>query len=82
MGYEEKIVLTVFSLVAISWITRSFVLQNFIPGIDDTVIGVTCAFALFLIPNKDKTGKVLDWNTVLKLPWGILWLFGGGLALA
>ena len=82
MGYEEKIVLTVFSLVAISWITRSFVLQNFIPGIDDTVIALLGAFALFLIPNKDKTGKVLDWNTVLKLPWGILWLFGGGLALA
>lgn len=82
MSYEEKIVLTVFTLTAIAWITRSLVLEKFIPGIDDTIIALLGAFALFLIPAKNKKGKILDWDTVLKLPWGILWLFGGGLALA
>lgn len=82
MSYEEKIVLTVFSVTALAWITRSLFLQKFIPGIDDTLIALFGAFLLFLIPAKNKNGSILDWDTVLKLPWGILWLFGGGLALA
>ncbi|MGO4889990.1 SLC13 family permease [Anaerobacillus sp. MEB173] len=82
ISYEEKIVLTVFTLIAIAWITRSFILQSFIPGINDTIIALIGAFILFLIPAKNKEGKLLDWDTVKKLPWGILWLFGGGLAIA
>ncbi|WLR58847.1 SLC13 family permease [Guptibacillus hwajinpoensis] len=78
MSYEEKIVLTVFSITALAWMTRSLFLQKFIPGIDDTLIALFGAFLLFLIPAKNKNGGILDWNTVLKLPWGILWLFGGG----
>ncbi|MED1603184.1 DASS family sodium-coupled anion symporter [Alkalihalophilus marmarensis] len=82
ISYEEKIVLAVFTFVALAWITRSFFLQNFIPGIDDTMIALIGAFLLFLLPAKNAEGKLLDWETVKKLPWGILWLFGGGLALA
>lgn len=82
MGFEEKVVLAVFSLVAIGWITRTFLLENIIPGIDDTVIALLGAFLLFVIPAKNTSGTILDWDTVKKLPWGILWLFGGGLALA
>src|SRR5699024_6382745 len=38
---------------------------------------------LFIIPSKNKPGdRLLDWNTALKLPWGILLLFGVGLAIA
>jgi solute carrier family 13 (sodium-dependent dicarboxylate transporter), member 2/3/5 len=82
MGYEEKIVCSVFMLTALFWITRSFVLKYFIPGIDDTIIALIGAFTLFFIPAKNKVGNLLDMETVMKLPWGILWLFGGGLALA
>lgn len=82
MSYEEKVILTVFSIVGVAWITRSFVLSKLIPGIDDTVIALLGAFVLFLIPSKNQAGKILDWDTVQKLPWGILWLFGGGLAIA
>ncbi|WP_100401185.1 SLC13 family permease [Bacillus sp. FJAT-44742] len=82
ISYEEKIVLAVFSLVAIAWMTRSFLLEGFLPGIDDTIIALIGALLLFLIPSKNQDGKLLDWETVKKLPWGILWLFGGGLAIA
>ncbi|PID14000.1 anion transporter [Sporosarcina sp. P34] len=82
MSFEEKVVLSVFLFIAIGWITRSFLLQKFIPGIDDTTIALLGAFILFIIPAKNKSGNILDWDTVKKLPWGILWLFGGGLALA
>ncbi|MBY0157220.1 SLC13 family permease [Cytobacillus oceanisediminis] len=82
MSFEEKVVLTVFTLTALAWITRSFILKNYIPGIDDTIIALIGAFILFLVPAKNKAGNILDWDTVMKLPWGILWLFGGGLAIA
>jgi len=82
MSYEEKVVLTVFSLTGIAWITRSFVLNDLIPGLDDTLIALMAGILLFVIPAKNKEGSILDWNTLSKLPWGILWLFGGGLALA
>ncbi|AKG73584.1 SLC13 family permease [Salinicoccus halodurans] len=82
MSYEEKVVLTVFTVTALAWISRSFFLNNFIPGLDDALIALLGGVALFLIPAKNKPGAIMDWNTALKLPWGILWLFGGGLALA
>jgi len=83
LSFEEKMVLGVFSLTAVAWISRSFVLKHFIPGIDDTIIAMIGAILLFLLPaSKDKGGKLIDWESAVKLPWGIILLFGGGLAIA
>src|SRR5699024_2493594 len=80
---EEKLVLLVFSLAAFSWITRTFLLSKFINGLSDGVIAMTFAIILFIIPSKNHRGdRLLDWGTAVKLPWGILLLFGGGLAIA
>jgi sodium-dependent dicarboxylate transporter 2/3/5 len=69
--------------MAVAWITRSFVLDNWIPGIDDTIIAMVGGVALFLIPAKSSSLKgLLTWEDAIKLPWGIVLLFGGGLALA
>ncbi|WP_078428692.1 SLC13 family permease [Alkalihalobacterium alkalinitrilicum] len=82
-SFEEKAVLAVFLLAAFSWITRSFLLDGVIPGIDDTMIAIVAAAILFLIPSLNKRGTfLLDWETAKKVPWGILLLFGGGLAIA
>lgn len=81
--YEEKMVFIVFTLTALAWITRDFLLKKFIPGIDDTVIAITAAAILFLIPARKSTGSfIMDWDTAKNIPWGILLLFGGGLAIA
>ncbi len=82
ISYEEKVILTVFTLTALAWISRGFFLNKFIPGLDDTLIALLGGLVLFLLPTKNREGTIMDWNTALKLPWGILWLFGGGLALA
>jgi sodium-dependent dicarboxylate transporter 2/3/5 len=83
VSYEEKMVLIVFLGTAIAWITRSFFLQKFIPNLDDTIIAVIAGILLFIIPaSKDKNRKLITWPEAVKLPWGILLLFGGGLALA
>jgi len=79
----EKIVAVVFVSVAIAWIIRSFVLQKFIPGIDDTIIAMAGGLVLFLLPSGTQDGKrLINWEDAAKLPWGIVLLFGGGLALA
>lgn len=82
VSYEEKTVLIVFVLTAFAWITRSFFIKQFIPGIDDTIIAITFAILLFILPSKEKNKKIIAWEDAVKLPWGILLLFGGGMALA
>lgn len=80
---EEKIVFTVFIFAALSWITREHVLQKFIPDISDGIIAVIFGGLLFIIPSVSKRGeRIMDWDTAVKLPWGVLMLFGGGLAIA
>jgi sodium-dependent dicarboxylate transporter 2/3/5 len=81
--FEEKAIFIVFVLTALAWITRSFILSKLIPGIDDTIIAMVAAVILFLIPSKkDKGQLLLTWKEAERLPWGILLLFGGGLAIA
>mgnify|MGYP005852067155 CR=1 FL=1 len=82
MGFEEKMVLIVFGATAFFWITRSLLFDKLIPQLDDTIIAIVFAVILFLIPSKDKKVKLLDWDDAIKLPWGIILLFGGGMALA
>ncbi|MCF6409025.1 SLC13 family permease [Pseudalkalibacillus salsuginis] len=83
MGLEEKVILTVFTLTALAWISRSFVLVNLNENINDTNIAMTAAIILFMIPSATKKGEfLLDWETAKGVPWGILLLFGGGLAIA
>ncbi|MCF7619817.1 DASS family sodium-coupled anion symporter [Bacillus sonorensis] len=80
--FEESMVLLIFSFAAFMWVTRTFLWDGKIPGIDDTMIAIFAASLLFLIPSLNKGGRILDWNVSKDLPWGILLLFGGGLALA
>ena len=42
ISYEEKVVAFVFALTAFCWITRSFLLQKILPGLDDTIIFCHC----------------------------------------
>ena len=82
ISYEEKLVAIVFGVTAFCWITRSFLLQHIFPALDDTIIAVFFAILLFLIPSKSKKERLINWEEAVKLPWGIILLFGGGMALA
>lgn len=93
--YEEKWVLSIFSLLAFLWIFRvDLVFGNFLlmgwarlfpesSYINDGTIAILMSIVLFIIPSKRASReKLLDWQTAGKLPWQILLLFGGGFALA
>ncbi|WP_068674050.1 DASS family sodium-coupled anion symporter [Oceanobacillus sp. Castelsardo] len=83
--YEEKAVAVVFVFAAFMWITRTFIWQNIveIPGISDGIIAMIATVLLFLIPAKREEGsKIMEWKDSKDIPWGILILFGGGLAIA
>ena len=84
ISYEERLVRNVFVLTAIAWIIRKHVLNIFIPSLDDSMIALTAGISLFLLQSRINTGqkKLMYWEDAVKLPWGILLLFGGGLAIA
>ena len=87
----EWIVLVVFLCTAGMWIFRESLaklpeLVRWFPAlrsIDDSVVAMTAALALFLIPVHPSKGHfALDWRTASRVPWGVLLLFGGGMSLA
>jgi sodium-dependent dicarboxylate transporter 2/3/5 len=89
MSRGERIVLGVFLLTSGLWITRPLLtgieLGGIRPlaGLTDAGIAMLAALLLFVAPVDRRAGSfALDWETAVKLPWGILILFGGGLSLA
>jgi solute carrier family 13 (sodium-dependent dicarboxylate transporter), member 2/3/5 len=82
----------VFVLTAMAWIFASTKeigditipgLDVFFPGIHDSTIAIFGAFLLFILPVDWRKGTfTMNWEWAVKIPWGILILFGGGIALS
>ena len=80
----EGRVLVIFLLTAALWVFRP-ILEDIVPGLalSDPGIALFAAVVLFLLPSgAPDGGRLLAWQDAKSLPWGILILFGGGLALA
>lgn len=84
MSMEEKLVAAVFIFAAVFWVTRTFIPLDIIQTrINDTTIAIIAAILLFILPSKKAVeGNILNWKDATNMPWGILLLFGGGLAIA
>ena len=81
MAKGEKRVLVLFVLAAVSWVAIPLIFED--PPISDAGIALTVGLLLFLLPSGDTRGvRLLDWTSAVELPWGVLILFGGGLALS
>ena len=84
MSNEEKKVIVVFLITAFFWIFRQLI--DDLPGLsllDDSVIAITGAVSLFFINENKSRNKLLVWDDVQTgFPWGLIFLFGGGMALA
>ena len=84
MSNEEKKVIVVFLITAFFWIFRQLI--DNLPGLallDDSVIAISGAVSLFFIKERTNKNKLLIWDDVQNgFPWGLIFLFGGGMALA
>ena len=87
----ERRMLLVFGLTALAWVTRAEPFGGWsswfnLPGANDASVAFLGVILLFLLPDGsgeagDK-GRLLDWETCQKIPWGVLLLFSGGICLA
>ena len=84
MKIAEKRVLVIFCATALLWITKDLINSLNYLKLDDTMIAIIGATALFIAPSgmKENGSRILDWKDTNKMAWGILLLFGGGIALA
>ena len=83
---EEVRTLVIFGLTALAWITRSepFGGWSELFGVSiagDSTVALAAVVVMFLYPN-GKGGRILDWETAKDIPWGMLLLFAGGIAIA
>ncbi|HWP20562.1 MAG TPA: DASS family sodium-coupled anion symporter [Burkholderiaceae bacterium] len=78
----ERRVLVVFLLAALAWVFRPQLASLLDVPISDTTVALLAAVALFVVPGESGKGRLLSWEEAERIPWGVLLLFGGGLALA
>ncbi len=79
---NQKRVLLVFSMLVLLWSLRKYIIDWTGIAYGDESAALFASLLLFLIPSKEGKGKLLEWSDMSRVPWGILLLFGGGLALA
>ncbi len=88
----EVRVLFVFLLAALAWTTRTAPFGGWgayfgIREAGDSTVALLAVVLMFLIPNGERAPdgsreRLLNWDTAREIPWGLLLLFGGGLAIA
>ncbi len=94
-SYEEKMIAGVFLSTVVLWFTRSDIDLGFYTFkgwsnlfgehakyIEDSTVAIVAAVVLFLIPASKKSGPLMTWKDVDRIPFEIVLLFGGGFALA
>ncbi|QZD90411.1 anion permease [Qipengyuania aurantiaca] len=82
MGTPERRLILVVGVTFLAWMTRLLVAPYLPDGSwTDGTIAILASLALFLLP--DGTGRpLLVWKEADRAPWGVIMMFGGGLALA
>ncbi len=82
----EKRVMIVFAFTALAWVTRSEPFGGWstwfgMPNANDASVALLAVIAMFLVPD-GKGERLLDWDTAVSIPWGVLLLFAGGICLS
>jgi sodium-dependent dicarboxylate transporter 2/3/5 len=83
---EEKRTLLIFALTALAWVSRKGPFGGWsellnMPIAGDSTVALAAVVVMFMTSN-GKGGKILDWESAKEIPWGMLLLFAGGIALA
>jgi solute carrier family 13 (sodium-dependent dicarboxylate transporter), member 2/3/5 len=82
---DERRVMIIFLLTALAWVTRKEPFGGWTEWLglnaNDASVALVAVVLMFVVPN-GKGEKLLDWETAVTIPWGVLLLFGGGICLA
>ena len=83
---DEKRVILIFSLIIILWVLRSQPFGGWtgliqINTIGDSTVALLGAALMFIVRSEKGQG-LLDWQTAIQIPWGILLMFGAGITIA
>lgn len=79
----EKRTAVLFALLVCGWLFRGTISSlTGLEGLSDAGIAMAMAVFAFIIPSGTDGKPLVTWEDTRKLPWGVLILFGGGLALA
>ncbi len=84
LSWAEISVGVIFILASLGWIFLDTILKSWGVKIDkiDSVIAMGVSALLFILPANNQGDRLIDWGVAKKLPWDVLLLFGGGLALS
>jgi sodium-dependent dicarboxylate transporter 2/3/5 len=82
----ERRVLTVFALTALAWITRGEPFGGWsawlnLPQANDASVALLAVVLMSVLPD-GRGGRLLEWEQAVRIPWGVLLLFAGGICLA
>jgi len=82
----EKRVMSLFALTAVMWITRQAPFGGWsqwlgLPDANDASVALIAVIIMAVTPNGEG-GRLLRWEAASSIPWGVLILFGGGIAIA
>lgn len=80
MIFEEKATLTIFILTVFFWLTRTYLFKD-VPGLDDMTISIAACVMFYIVPNK-RGSRLLDADSIKKIPWSVVLMLMGGMAIA
>ena len=81
MSDNEKITIFILSITISLWIFKNSINEIFQLHLSDSIIAIFGSLLFFIIPNK-KFSTILNFDWYKNVPWNVLILFGGGLAMA
>lgn len=91
LGVEEKRVLGIFVFAVFGWLALPFIadipavarLMPWLGNVNDTSIAVLVGLLTFVVPAaRENRGALLSWKDTVEVPWGVLLLIGGGMAIS
>jgi sodium-dependent dicarboxylate transporter 2/3/5 len=79
---DQLVVVGIFLMVVLLWSFKDLLVPFIGFEYGDENVALLGGVLMFLLPSAETKKPLLNWKDTERLPWGILILFGGGLALA
>jgi sodium-dependent dicarboxylate transporter 2/3/5 len=79
----QRRLIPLLGLLLFGWLVLPFLKAPLgLEAVDDAMVAIIVALLLFIVPAGRGEGPILAWSDTKRVPWDVLLLFGGGLALA